>query len=108
LAGAFQATSPSGAGLLLPKLAFAHRLRDAALGEIKRWGNPMAAEIKSEKQAITIDKWEVAMSEAVGGVVLLLFPTDGDVVPIILRPAQATKLGHDLQSPKFVPKPTVQ
>ena len=61
-----------------------------------------------EKAAITIDKWEVAMSEAVGGVALLLFPTEGDVVPIILRPSQATKLGHDLQSPKFIPKPTVQ
>ena len=71
-------------------------------------GQSMAAEIKSEKQAIAIDKWEVAMSEAVGGVVLLLFPTEGDVVPVILRPAQATKLGRDLQSPKFIPKPTVQ
>ncbi|MGX9148344.1 hypothetical protein [Mesorhizobium sp. 128a] len=61
-----------------------------------------------EKAVITIDKWEVAMSELVGGVVLLLFPVEGDVVPIILRPAQATMLGHDLQSPKFIPKPTVQ
>ncbi len=69
-------------------------------------GQQMARNI--EKAAITIDKWEVAMSEVVGGVVLLLYPAEGDVVPIILRPAQATKLGHDLQSPKFIPKPTVQ
>jgi hypothetical protein len=68
----------------------------------------MASKINIEKPAIAIDKWEVAMSEAVGGVVLLLFPAEGDVVPIILKPGQATKLGHDLQSPKFLPKPTIQ
>ena len=68
----------------------------------------MAIEIKIEKQAISIDKWEVAMSEQVGGVVLILYPAEGDVVPIILEPGQATRLGLDLQSPKFIPKPTFQ
>jgi hypothetical protein len=68
----------------------------------------MAIEIKIEKQAISVDRWEVAMSEAVGGVVLLLYPAAGDVVPIILKPGQATRLGHDLQSPQFIPKPTFQ
>ncbi|TGQ27744.1 MULTISPECIES: hypothetical protein [unclassified Mesorhizobium] len=68
----------------------------------------MAIEIKMEKQVLAIDKWEVAMSEAVGGVVLILYPAEGDVVPIILKPGQATRLGHDLQSPRFIPKPSIQ
>ena len=38
----------------------------------------MAIEIKIEKQAISIDKWEVAMSEQVGGVVLILYPAEGE------------------------------
>lgn len=68
----------------------------------------MAIEIKMEKQVLAIDKWEVAMSEAVGGVVLILYPAEGDVVPIILKPGQATRLSHDLQSPRFIPKPSIQ
>lgn len=68
----------------------------------------MAIEIKMEKQVLAIDKWEVAMSEAVGGVVLILYPAEGEAVPIILKPGQATRLGHDLQSPRFIPKPSIQ
>lgn len=64
--------------------------------------------IALEKRTIALQKWNVAMSEEMGQVVLLMFPTAGEPFPIVLSIDQATKLGHDLQSPKFIPKPTVQ
>jgi hypothetical protein len=97
----FVKRSLSGAGLRLRKTGAM-----LLMGKVE--GQSMATKIKIEKRAISIDRWEVAMSEAIGRVVLLLFPAEGDVVPILLRPGQATKLGRDLQSAKFIPKPTVQ
>jgi len=48
------------------------------------------------------------MSEEMGQVVLRMFPTAGEPFPVLLSPGQATRLGRDLQDPKFLPKPTVQ
>ncbi|PZV40218.1 hypothetical protein B5V02_01285 [Mesorhizobium kowhaii] len=71
----------------------------------------MAAEkraIALAKRTITLAKWDVTMSEEMGQVVLRMFPTTGEPFPILLSPGQATRLGHDLQAPMFLPKITVQ
>ncbi|RWK12170.1 hypothetical protein [Mesorhizobium sp.] len=69
----------------------------------------MAEKITLSKEAIVLDKWSVAMSEELGGVVLLMFPAQGgDPIPFIMRPGQAVALGHDLQTFPEIRKPTVQ
>lgn len=71
----------------------------------------MAAEkraIALAKRTIALEKWDVTMSEEMGQVVLRMFPTAGEPFPVLLSPGQATRLGRDLQDPKFLPKPTVQ
>jgi len=68
----------------------------------------MAEKITVSKEAIVLEKWSVVMSEELGGVVLLMFPAQGDPIPFIMRPGQAVTLGHDLQTFPEIRKPTVQ
>ncbi|MDG4874162.1 hypothetical protein P9273_03495 [Mesorhizobium sp. WSM4935] len=68
----------------------------------------MAEKIAVSKEMLVLEKWSVVMSEELGGVVLLMFPAQGEPIPIIMRPAQAVTLGHDLQTFPEILKPTVQ
>lgn len=56
---------------------------------------------------IAVKDWTCAMSDELGRVALMINPTEGEPVLVLLTIFQAAKLGRELQSPKRVQKPVL-
>ncbi|MDX8464489.1 hypothetical protein RFM26_02165 [Mesorhizobium sp. VK23B] len=61
----------------------------------------------SETKVIAVKDWTCAMSDELGRVALMINPTEGEPVLVLLTIFQAAKLGRELQSPKRVQKPVL-
>ncbi|MDX8517618.1 hypothetical protein [Mesorhizobium dulcispinae] len=61
----------------------------------------------SETKVIAVKDWTCAMSDELGRVALMVNPTEGEPVLVLLTIFQAAKLGRELQSPKRVQKPVL-
>jgi len=56
----------------------------------------------SEKKVIAVKDWTCAMSDELGRVALMINPTDGEPVLVLMTIFQAARMGRELQSPKRV------
>lgn len=55
-----------------------------------------------EKKVIAVKDWTCAMSDELGRVALMVNPTDGEPIMVLMTIFQAAKMGRELQSPKRV------
>lgn len=51
---------------------------------------------------IAVKDWNCAMSDELGRVALMINPTDGEPVLVLMTIFQAARMGRELQSPKRV------
>ncbi|RWM26630.1 hypothetical protein [Mesorhizobium sp.] len=55
-----------------------------------------------EKKVIAVKDWTCAMNDELGRVALMVNPTDGEPIMVLMTIFQAAKMGRELQSPKRV------
>ncbi|PBB87053.1 MULTISPECIES: hypothetical protein [unclassified Mesorhizobium] len=53
----------------------------------------------SKKKVIAVKDWTCAMSDELGRVALVVNPTDGEPIMVLMTIFQAAKMGRELQSP---------